>query len=119
MTSNAPHQRFTVESTNYLRNLDREDIAADQIAVLYQDPPRETATGTSLSLRIPALLLTLYVENRQEIAEKVARILNAHWDDEDTAPADQPEPLCADCGRPATDHLSTGSCTRFSAEVAA
>ncbi|PKQ00192.1 MAG: hypothetical protein CVT74_05045 [Alphaproteobacteria bacterium HGW-Alphaproteobacteria-13] len=77
------HQYFTVKSTAYLRNLSREDIWGRQIAVHFQQAPKPTPTGTSVGMIYPVLLLSLYIENRQEIAEKVARILNAHWEDEE------------------------------------
>ncbi|SKB32643.1 hypothetical protein [Sphingopyxis flava] len=75
-----PHQRFTVSTTSYLRNLSREDLFAETLAVHYQDPPRKTETGTSISLRFPMLILAFYLEEQQAVAEKVAGILEKHWD---------------------------------------
>lgn len=76
------HQRFTACATAYLRNLDREDRAADCYAVHYQAPPEKTETGTSISLRWPLLIVSAYATGPEKVAERVARILNKHWDDE-------------------------------------
>jgi hypothetical protein len=73
------HQRFTVDATAYLRNLDRDDLRAECIAVHYQNAPRQTETGTSISLRFPLLIIAGYVEKQRDVAERVARILNEHW----------------------------------------
>ena len=80
------HQRFTVEGTAYMRNLTRDDLYHHKwVAVLHQDPPKrnEERGTTSISMRFPVLIVAHYVEEERKIAEKVARILNAHWDDED------------------------------------
>jgi hypothetical protein len=76
------HQRFTVDSTAYLRNLNREDLWGRTIAIHHQAAPVKTDTGTSMSMRFPLLIVSLYVEEQQAVAEKVARILEKHWDDE-------------------------------------
>lgn len=82
--TDAPHQCFTVSATSYLRNLDREEINEQQIAVHFQQAPVLHEDGRkSISLNYPILILSLYISNREEIAEKVARILNKHWDDEE------------------------------------
>lgn len=75
------HTVWTVDSTAYLRNLDSEDLRADAIAVHYQRPPRKTERGTSHSLRFPLLIVAGYVEQPRDVADKVAAILNKHWDD--------------------------------------
>lgn len=74
------HKCFTVNGTAYLRNLSREDIRAECVAVHYQKPPTKTETGTSIGLCFPFLILANYVEDAEAQAEKVARILEAHWD---------------------------------------
>lgn len=76
------HQLFTVASTAYLRNLDHEVMDAECIAVHYQNAPSHNPeTGsTSYSLQFPTLIIAHYVSEPREIAEKVARILNAYWD---------------------------------------
>lgn len=75
------HQCFTVDATAYLRNLDPEDRRADVFAIHYQNAPKKTERGTTISLRFPTFIVASYVSNPREIAEKAARILNAHWDD--------------------------------------
>ncbi|ALC13800.1 hypothetical protein [Sphingopyxis sp. 113P3] len=80
--TDTPHQRFTVSSTSYLRNLSREDLRSETLAVHYQDPPRKTETGTSISLRFPMLILAFYLKEQHAIADKVAAILEKHWDDD-------------------------------------
>jgi hypothetical protein len=79
------HQRFTASSTAYLRSLAPEELAAETFAVHYQDPPRVGDGSTSISLRFPALVVSAYLCEAEAVAEKVARILNAHWD--------EPEPV--------------------------
>lgn len=76
------HQCFTVSQTAYLRNLSAEDRRQDCFAVHYQKPPRKTAGGgTSLSMKFPTLVVTGYLEEPEKIAQRVADILNKHWDD--------------------------------------
>lgn len=79
--ASAVHQCFTVDATSYLRNFDRADLRAPCYAVHYQRPPERTETGVSIGLRIPMLVVTLYLEEQEKVAAKVARILNKHWDD--------------------------------------
>lgn len=78
-----PHEIWTVDTTSYLRNLDREDLRAECVAVHYQKPPRKTESGTSIGLRFPTLIVAGYVDKPLEIAARVAAILNKHWDDEE------------------------------------
>ena len=75
----AEHQCFTVSDTAYLRNI---DLKSRCVAVHYQKPPTITDNGQSIGLRFPFLILAEYIEDADKVAEKVARILNAHWDDE-------------------------------------
>lgn len=80
------HQRFTAEGTAYMHNLSRDDLYHHKwMAVLYQDPPKrdEVRRTTSISLRAPVLIVSHYLEDERAVAEKVARILNKHWDDDD------------------------------------
>lgn len=80
------HQRFTVSTTAYLRNLEPDDLNDEVFAVHYQAPPRQNANGsTSISMRFPTLLVAGYVEDAQGVADKVARILNEHWEAENAA----------------------------------
>lgn len=82
--SETEHTCFTVERTSYLRNLSPEDRRAACIAVLYQKPPtrNEEAGTTSYGLRFPMLIMANYLEDQQAVAERVAAILNKHWDDD-------------------------------------
>lgn len=74
------HKRFTAAPTAYLRN--RAAQAGETIAVHFQEPSKEAGGFRSISLKFPVLVLTGYVANAEAVAEKVARILNDHWDDE-------------------------------------
>ena len=74
------HTCFTVDTTGYLRNLDREDLAAPCVAVLYQTTPTKTERGTSHSLRFPMLIMAHYLDDASDVAQRVADILNKHWD---------------------------------------
>lgn len=80
-----PHLCFTVDSTRYISNLDYEDRWRRCVAVHYQRPPEKTDQGRSIGLRVPCLIVSLYMEQPDEVAQRVADILNKHWDDE---PAD-------------------------------
>lgn len=82
MSDPEPHQCFTADSTAYMRNLDHEDLRAPCFAVHYQKPPQKTEGGTSYGLRFPMLIMAHYLEQPEEVAKKVADILNKHWDDE-------------------------------------
>lgn len=74
------HIAWTVSSTAYLRNLDEEDLERECIAIHHQNAPkRNESGGATLSVKCPALIVSLYYEP-SEIAERVAAILNAHWD---------------------------------------
>ena len=81
--TDAPHQCFTVSSTAYIRNLDRDDRRAEHFAVHYLRPPEKTEHGTSIGWIAPVLIVSLWMPDQKAIAEKVARILNKHWDDEE------------------------------------
>lgn len=77
------HKCFTVDPTSYLRNLDGDDLREPCIAIHYQAPPRDNGNGTrSISLRVPMMVMSLYLGDQQGVAEKVARILEKHWNDE-------------------------------------
>ncbi len=82
--TDAPHVFFTVSPTAYLRNLTREDLGGEHIAVHYQAAPKRNDNGsTTVSLNVPILITSLYLQDRQGVAEKVAAILNKHWDDDE------------------------------------
>jgi hypothetical protein len=80
MATTEPHKCFTVSATAYLRNLSREDMR-NAVAVHYQRAPKQVEGGTSIGLCFPLLIIAGYVENPEAVAEKVAAILNEHWDD--------------------------------------
>lgn len=74
------HVAWTVSSTAYLRNLEAEDLERECIAIHHQNAPkRNESGGTTLSVKCPALIVSLYYDP-SEIADRVAAILNAHWD---------------------------------------
>lgn len=77
------HQCFTVQRTSYLRNLDKKDLNGDCVAIHYQKPPRDMGEGrTSMSLNFPVLIVSLYAAEQEALAQRVADILNKHWDDQ-------------------------------------
>ncbi|WP_260927437.1 hypothetical protein [Novosphingobium sp. 9] len=79
--ADAPHQCFTASATSYLRNMDHEDRREPCFAVHYQKPPEDAGNGMrSISLNFPLLVVSLYADAPKDVAERVARILNAHWD---------------------------------------
>lgn len=86
------HRCFTVATTNYLRNLDRDDLAARCIAVHYQKPPIQTERGTAIGLRFPMLIIANYLDDQEQVAQRVADILERHWDDEPDQPQADPYP---------------------------
>lgn len=74
------HQCFTVSTTAYLHN-SRPDRDQDVIAVYYEAPPRKNGNGTtSYSMIAPVLVVTDYMADPEGIAQRVAEILNQHWD---------------------------------------
>lgn len=78
-----PHKRFTVSGTAYMRNQSREALWSNRwLAIHYQAPPKKTERGVSMGMRFPILILADYVEDQQATAEKVARILEQHWDED-------------------------------------
>ncbi len=79
---NDKHTVWTVDSTSYLRNLGREDLREECIAIHYQNPPvhNEENGTTSYSMCFPTLIVSLYIGEQREMAERVAAILNKHWD---------------------------------------
>lgn len=74
-----PHQRFTVSTTAYLRNLSSKDLRGQCFAIHFQRPPRKTEGGTSIGLCFPMMLMAGYLENPEGVAQQVAAILEAHW----------------------------------------
>lgn len=80
--------RFTANKTNYLANLSKHDIHEETFAVLYQHPPRDTEEyGRVYSMRFPFLIVSNYFGDEEFLANKVARILDKYWDDEEFADA--------------------------------
>jgi len=75
------HRCFTVSATAYLRNLDRSARNGKNIAVHYQDRPTKTERGTSYGMRWPLLIVANYIDNAEEVAQRVADILEKHWHD--------------------------------------
>ena len=76
------HQCFTVSTTAYIRGLSAKERREECFAVHYQKPPRKNEdVSTSLSLNFPTLIVTAYLEDQEKIAQRVADILNKHWDD--------------------------------------
>lgn len=86
-STKSEHVVWTVDATSYLRNLDSEDLGAETIAVHHQSAPEKTETGTRISLRFPTLIVSGYCSEPREVAHRVARILNAHWDEPAAPPA--------------------------------
>lgn len=77
------HQCFTVSPTSYVRNLTAADRREQCFAVHYQKAPKHhEGGGMSLSLKYPTLVVTGYLAEPEKIAQRVADILNKHWDDE-------------------------------------
>lgn len=79
--SDQPHQCFTASETAYMRTLSRQVLSERCVAIHYQAALENVEGGQIISLRFPFLILAHYVENIDAEAEKVARILNACWDD--------------------------------------
>lgn len=80
----AEHQCFSASQTAYLRSLDPDDRTA--WAVHYERPPVNNGNGTTThSLVFPMLIVTAYLSEGQAVAERVAKILNKHWDEEEQA----------------------------------
>lgn len=116
--TDAPHTYFTVGLTAYLRNLTREDLRSETVAVHYQKAPVRHDDGrTSISLTVPVLITSLYLQDQQAVAARVAKILNKHWDDPEFNDG-EPEPSCAACGKLASEHLKDGDCKKFTQETA-
>jgi len=86
-STKSEHVSWTVNATSYPRNLDSEDLDAETIAVHYQKAPEKTETGTRISLCFPTLIVSGYCSEPREVADRVARILNAHWDEPAAPPA--------------------------------
>lgn len=72
------HKCFTVSDTAYLRNVDTRGRC---VAIHYQKPPTKTENGMNIGLRFPMLIVADYLEDMDTVAEKVASILNAHWEE--------------------------------------
>lgn len=76
------HQCFKASTTAYPRRFEQGD--GPTWAIHYQAPPRNNGDGTTtISLNFPVLIVTALPAEPQALAEKAARILNQHWDDEE------------------------------------
>jgi hypothetical protein len=76
----AEHQCFSVSTTAYMRNFDPEE-GGEVYAVHYQRPPVKLENGgTSFGLVFPTLIVSAYMAEPEKIAQRVAGILNQHWD---------------------------------------
>jgi hypothetical protein len=74
------HQCFTVSTTAYMRNFDPEQ-GSEVFAVHYQKPPRKNDDGsTSFGLNFPTLIVSAYMAEPEKVAQRVADILNQHWE---------------------------------------
>ncbi|QUT04010.1 hypothetical protein KFK14_12725 [Sphingobium phenoxybenzoativorans] len=49
-------------------------------AVYHEPKPKKTEVGTSYGLRVPALLIFEGFAKRDQIAQRIADILNKHWE---------------------------------------
>lgn len=78
------HAVWTVDSTAYLRNLEPEDLQGECIAIHHQSPPKhnEETGATGYSLRFPTLIVSLYCAEPRAVADRVAAILNKHWNED-------------------------------------
>jgi hypothetical protein len=84
----AAHQCFSAGGTSYLRAFGKP---GECYAVMYQAPPVNRGDGhTSFGLIMPMLLVTDYLQDQLAIAERVAAILNKHWDTYDQPDPDAP-----------------------------
>lgn len=75
------HKFFSVSTTAYLANLSPEERAARCVAIHFERAPKTTETGLSLGMIFPVLIVSNYVDTPNEVAERVAAILNKHWDE--------------------------------------
>lgn len=79
--TDTPHQCFTVSTTAYLRNLSAEDRREECFAVHYQDAPESLGDGrTGHHMCAPVLIVSFWMGEQKAIADRVAGILNLHWD---------------------------------------
>lgn len=78
MVSTEAHKCWSVSTTGYV-----PDGSAPLVAIHFQKAPRETEHGRTISLRFPALLVPDFVEGAEDVAAKIAAILNEHWPEGD------------------------------------
>lgn len=92
------HRCFTVDTTSFLRNLNREDLRERCVAIHYQSPPvrNEDAGTTRIGLRFPMLIIAGYLEKPDEVAQRVADVLEKHWDEPTDDRERFPEPPLPD-----------------------
>ena len=85
-----PHPRFRAGATAYVQYLTDHGRKVEHFAVwdcpeFSEKPQIDITQGDD---PYPLAVVTTYVTDRREIAEKIARILNAHWEEL----AEQPQP---------------------------
>lgn len=87
----AHHLHFTASPTAYLRNLSKEGLQECAWAVYYQKALVKKEDGTtSMSWNFPVLIVSTYSSAPEALAARVARILEAHWDDPQWDEPEQP-----------------------------
>lgn len=77
----AEHKCFTVGSTDFRSHLPRKEPNGDWLAIHFQTAPEKTETGAWFGLRFPMMIMANYLQNPTDLAERVAAILNDHWND--------------------------------------
>lgn len=82
----APHQCFTVSTTAYLRNLSAEDRREECFAIHYQKADEDLGEGRkAISMRAPVLIVSHWMANQKSVGERIAAILNDHYEQKDSA----------------------------------
>lgn len=77
------YSNFTSRTTNYLANLSTDDLTEKTYAIHFQNAPKDGEAGQSFSFIWPFLIVSNYTQDADKQAEKVARILNKYWDEEE------------------------------------
>lgn len=89
--TDTPHKCFSVSTTAYMRNFNPEK-GPEVFAVHYGAPPIRNEDGsTTHSLILPTLIVSACMSEPEKIAERVAEILNARWDESDSLAASATE----------------------------
>lgn len=77
------HRRFTASTTGYLYNLTDKERAKPFYAVHFQEAPSTSDEGAkSIAWKFPALIVSDMVDDTESVANRVAELLEKHWDDE-------------------------------------